>query len=111
MCAVCDAQLLLLCCSDTFVACVAHLLSCAGDGAGMLCAMPDSFFSAVLMDEQSFKLPPLGDYAVGMVSCLTANIRQTHSEHTAARACRVLQRCQKQGRFCSSSQYITDSEG
>lgn len=39
-----------------------------GDGAGMLCAMPDSFFSAVLMDEQSFKLPPLGDYAVGMVS-------------------------------------------
>jgi hypothetical protein len=33
----------------------------------MLCAMPDSFFSAVLMDEQSFKLPPLGDYAVGMV--------------------------------------------
>jgi hypothetical protein len=44
------------------------LWSCAGDGAGMLCAMPDSFFSAVLMDEQSFKLPPLGDYAVGMVS-------------------------------------------
>lgn len=40
---------------------------CAGDGAGMLCAMPDSFLSAVLMDEQSFKLPPLGDYAVGMV--------------------------------------------
>eukprot|EP00775_Hariotina_reticulata_P011474 gene11474-11618_t len=38
-----------------------------GDGAGMLCAMPDSFFSAVLMDEQSFRLPPLGDYAVGMV--------------------------------------------
>jgi hypothetical protein len=34
----------------------------------MLCAMPDSFFSSVLMDEQSFKLPPLGDYAVGMVS-------------------------------------------
>lgn len=33
----------------------------------MLCAMPDSFFSAVLMDEQSFRLPPLGDYAVGMV--------------------------------------------
>jgi hypothetical protein len=29
--------------------------------------MPDSFFSAVLMDEQSFRLPPLGDYAVGMV--------------------------------------------
>lgn len=39
----------------------------AGDGAGMLCAMPDSFFSAVLMDEQSFRLPPLGEYAVGMV--------------------------------------------
>jgi glutamate synthase domain-containing protein 1 len=39
----------------------------AGDGAGMLCAMPDSFFSAVLMDEQSFRLPPLGEYAVGQV--------------------------------------------
>ena len=45
----------------------AAVLAAAGDGAGMLCAMPDSFFSAVLMDEQSFKLPPLGDYAVGMV--------------------------------------------
>jgi glutamate synthase (NADPH/NADH) len=33
----------------------------------MLCAMPDSFFSAVLMDEQSFRLPPLGEYAVGQV--------------------------------------------
>jgi glutamate synthase domain-containing protein 1 len=39
----------------------------AGDGAGMLCAMPDSFFSSVLMDEQSFRLPPLGEYAVGQV--------------------------------------------
>lgn len=38
-----------------------------GDGAGMLCAMPDSFFSSILMDEQNFKLPPLGDYAVGQV--------------------------------------------
>ncbi|WIA23003.1 hypothetical protein OEZ85_001356 [Tetradesmus obliquus] len=38
-----------------------------GDGAGMLCAMPDSFFSSVLMDEQSFRLPPLGEYAVGQV--------------------------------------------
>lgn len=38
-----------------------------GDGAGILCAMPDSFFSSVLMDEQSFRLPPLGEYAVGMV--------------------------------------------
>lgn len=47
-----------------------------GDGAGMLCAMPDSFLSSVLMDEQSFKLPPLGDYAVGMVS------QQPLSRHT-----------------------------
>eukprot|EP00878_Enallax_costatus_P000131 GHUV01000172.1.p1 GENE.GHUV01000172.1~~GHUV01000172.1.p1 ORF type:complete len:2326 (+),score=665.07 GHUV01000172.1:565-6978(+) len=29
--------------------------------------MPDSFFSSVLMDEQHFRLPPLGEYAVGMV--------------------------------------------
>jgi glutamate synthase domain-containing protein 1 len=33
----------------------------------MLCAMPDSFLSSVLMDEQSFRLPPLGEYAVGQV--------------------------------------------
>jgi hypothetical protein len=45
----------------------ASVIPVAGDGAGMLCAMPDSFLSSVLMDEQSFKLPPLGDYAVGMV--------------------------------------------
>ncbi|KAF8066383.1 Glutamate synthase [NADH] [Scenedesmus sp. PABB004] len=38
-----------------------------GDGAGILCAMPDSFLSSVLMDEQRFKLPPLGEYAVGQV--------------------------------------------
>lgn len=64
------------CCTDALVLAVL-LSSCAGDGAGMLCAMPDSFFSAVLMDEQSFKLPPLGDYAVGMVS--------SFSKHTAPR--------------------------
>jgi hypothetical protein len=50
----------------------------------MLCAMPDSFFSAVLMDEQSFKLPPLGDYAVGMVRS-----QQTHTN--SSRACRAPQ--------------------
>jgi glutamate synthase domain-containing protein 1 len=52
----------------TTTAATSKLAAPAGDGAGMLCAMPDSFFSSVLMDEQSFKLPPLGDYAVGMVS-------------------------------------------
>lgn len=38
-----------------------------GDGAGILAALPDTFFHHVLMEEQRIKLPPLGQYAVGMV--------------------------------------------
>jgi glutamate synthase (NADPH) large chain len=34
-----------------------------GDGAGILCQIPDEFFRAVL----DFELPPLGEYAVGML--------------------------------------------
>lgn len=40
--------------------------------------MPDSFFSSVLMDEQHFRLPPLGEYAVGMVGWLVADVRNDH---------------------------------
>eukprot|EP00877_Chromochloris_zofingiensis_P004027 jgi/Chrzof1/13625/Cz08g04180.t1 len=36
-----------------------------GDGAGMLTAIPDTFFQHVLAEEQQFKLPPNGEYAVG----------------------------------------------
>lgn len=39
----------------------------AGDGAGLLVAIPDGFFSNVLMEEQGIKLPPLGAYAAGQV--------------------------------------------
>nr|QKY14997.1 glutamate synthase 1 [NADH] chloroplastic isoform X1 (GOSHI) [Polytomella parva] len=38
-----------------------------GDGAGILVAMPDTFLSRVLREEQHFNLPMLGDYAVGQL--------------------------------------------
>ena len=38
----------------------------AGDGAGILIQLPDAFFRRV-MAEQGVTLPPLGEYAVGMV--------------------------------------------
>lgn len=38
-----------------------------GDGAGILLAMPDQFFSNVLMEELDVKLPALGEYAVAQV--------------------------------------------
>jgi glutamate synthase domain-containing protein 1 len=41
-------------------------VAAAGDGAGILAAMPDTFFHLVLQEEQRVKLPPLGQYAVGM---------------------------------------------
>ena len=34
-----------------------------GDGAGLLCQVPDEFFRAAL----DFELPPAGEYAVGML--------------------------------------------
>jgi hypothetical protein len=37
-----------------------------GDGAGILVAMPDSFFGPV-MEAQGVRLPPAGDYGVGQV--------------------------------------------
>ncbi|XP_024399147.1 glutamate synthase 1 [NADH], chloroplastic isoform X2 [Physcomitrium patens] len=38
-----------------------------GDGAGILVATPHDYFSQVLMEELDLSLPPLGQYAVGMV--------------------------------------------
>jgi hypothetical protein len=34
----------------------------AGDGAGILVAMPDGFLSSVMLEEQGVKLPPLGEW-------------------------------------------------
>ena len=42
-------------------------LAIAGDGAGILVAMPDNFLSSVMLEEQGLKLPPLGQYAVGQL--------------------------------------------
>ncbi|GAX83612.1 hypothetical protein CEUSTIGMA_g11036.t1, partial [Chlamydomonas eustigma] len=36
-----------------------------GDGAGILCAMPDQFLTNTLIEEKGVQLPPLGQYAVG----------------------------------------------
>jgi glutamate synthase (NADPH/NADH) len=33
-----------------------------GDGAGILVAMPDTFLSSVLLEEQGVKLPPAGGW-------------------------------------------------
>ena len=38
----------------------------AGDGAGILAAIPDTFFGTI-MEAQGVRLPPAGDYAVGQV--------------------------------------------
>ncbi|KAL6762553.1 hypothetical protein V8C86DRAFT_1824990 [Haematococcus lacustris] len=38
-----------------------------GDGAGILVAMPDTFLSNTLLEEQGIRLPPAGEYAVGQV--------------------------------------------
>lgn len=46
---------------------LAHMRVLPGDGAGILVAMPDSFLSSVLLDEQAVRLPPQGEYAVGQV--------------------------------------------
>ncbi|KAL4529823.1 hypothetical protein Ndes2526A_g04578 [Nannochloris sp. 'desiccata'] len=37
-----------------------------GDGAGILVAIPHLFFSEVVERDSGFKLPPKGDYAIGM---------------------------------------------
>lgn len=38
----------------------------AGDGAGILAAMPDTFFGTI-MESAGVRLPPVGEYAVGQV--------------------------------------------
>ncbi|GAX86014.1 hypothetical protein CEUSTIGMA_g13429.t1, partial [Chlamydomonas eustigma] len=38
-----------------------------GDGAGILCAMPDQFLTNTLIEEKGVQLPPLGQYAVGQI--------------------------------------------
>jgi hypothetical protein len=43
----------------------------AGDGAGILVAMPDGFLSSVMLEEQGIKLPPFGAYPWrGQARCL-----------------------------------------
>lgn len=52
-----------------------------GDGAGILLSLPDDYFSRVLMDEQSYRLPEPGDYAVGQVFLPTDAAQRQHCKN------------------------------
>lgn len=59
----CYSLPLLTCPTHAAAATAARRSVTAGDGAGILCAMPDTFLSACLIEEQGIRLPPLGQYA------------------------------------------------
>jgi hypothetical protein len=48
--------------------CLPTRCCCAsGDGAGILLSIPDDYFSSVMLEEQRYRLPEPGHYAVGQV--------------------------------------------
>ncbi|KAG0588839.1 hypothetical protein KC19_2G273300 [Ceratodon purpureus] len=50
-----------------------------GDGAGILVGLPHDYFSQVVPAEIGCELPPLGDYAVGMIFMPTSDVRREHA--------------------------------
>ncbi|KAG0576679.1 hypothetical protein KC19_5G099100 [Ceratodon purpureus] len=51
-----------------------------GDGAGILVGMPHDYFSEVLIHEMDMDLPPLGQYAVGMIFLPVIDDRREESK-------------------------------
>ena len=66
----------------------APLFPCpAGDGAGILVAMPHIFLSHVVQAECGFELPPQGDYAVGQAFLPTDPEQYEAAKAAIAKVC------------------------
>ncbi|KAG0612200.1 hypothetical protein M758_6G009700 [Ceratodon purpureus] len=61
-----------------------------GDGAGILVGIPHGYFAQVVPEEIGEKLPPPGDYAVGMMFLPTSEIRRNLSKEVFSQVAEAL---------------------
>ncbi|XP_076371707.1 uncharacterized protein LOC143257208 isoform X2 [Tachypleus tridentatus] len=71
--------------AETMLRRMEHRGACAcdnstGDGAGVLAAIPDSFYRKVLLEEQQIELPPRGQYATGILFLESSSVDKVQTE-------------------------------
>ncbi|XP_022241836.1 putative glutamate synthase [NADPH] [Limulus polyphemus] len=71
--------------AETMLRRMEHRGACAcdnstGDGAGVLAAIPHSFYRKVLLEEQQIELPPRGQYATGILFLDSSSVDKVQTE-------------------------------